>query len=202
MEQSTLKKHTPAEAGGAGVAAPGEGRGAGLSSIAGKRFHFIGAGGIGLGGLISIMVKDGAIATGSDQQDNPVTASLSRDGIGIKIGHNCENISDNLDGVVISAAIKEDNPELIAAGKKNIPVYKYARMLGNIMNRYDGVAIAGTHGKSTTSGWLTFVMQRAGLEPNFIVGAEISQFGSSCGRGDGRGFIAEEIGRASCRERV
>ncbi|NIA17536.1 MAG: hypothetical protein GWO86_04225 [Planctomycetes bacterium] len=190
-KQSTLKKYGPAAVDSAGIVTLGRGQRAGLSSIAGKRYHFIGAGGIGLSGLVGIMVKDRAIATGSDRENSPVIASLSRAGIDIKIGHNRENISDNLDGVVISAAIKEDNPELIAARKKNIPVYKYARMLGNIMSQYDGVAVAGTHGKSTTSGWLTFVMQRAGFEPNFIVGAEISQLGSSCGRGDSRIFIAE-----------
>ena len=162
------------------------------SAATDKRYHFIGAGGVGVSGLIGIMTRNGAIASGSDQQEGPVIEALSRSGVDITIGHNADNIHDDLDGVVISAAIKESNPELIAARKKQIPIYKYAEMLGDIMSEYEeGVAIAGTHGKSTTSGWLSFVLKEAGLEPNFIVGADISQLGSSSGLGDSRIFVAE-----------
>ncbi len=160
-------------------------------SVVEKKYHFIGAGGVGLSGLVRIMKKDGAIATGSDQEGSPVIDALTETGIDIKIGHSSDNIGDDLDGVVVSAAIKESNPELIWARKKQIPVYKYARMLGDIMSKYDGIAISGTHGKSTTSGWLAFVMKQAGLEPNFIVGANISQLDSSSGLGSSRIFIAE-----------
>jgi len=93
--------------------------------------------------------------------------------------------------VVIPAAIKEDNPELKAARERGCEIFKYAELLGGLMNCYEGIAISGTHGKSTTSSWLTYCLREAGLEPNFIVGAKISQLDSSSGVGDGRFFIAE-----------
>jgi UDP-N-acetylmuramate--alanine ligase len=160
-------------------------------NVAGKKIHFIGAGGIGMSGLAQLVIKHKAIVTGSDQTASDVVVGLCNIGADIKIGHNAENLNPDTDAVVISAAIKEDNPELKLARKRGYKVYKYAQMLGELMNRYDGIAISGTHGKSTTSGWLTFLLKQAGLDTNFIIGAVISQLGASSGVADSRFFVAE-----------
>jgi len=160
-------------------------------SVAGKRFHFIGAGGIGMSGLAKLLLKHKGIVTGSDQTASGVVERLCRLGADIRIGHNEENLSKETDAIVISAAIKEDNPELKLARKKGLRIYKYAQMLGELMNRYDGIAVAGTHGKSTTSSWLTYCLKMAGLDPSFIIGAEITQLNYSSGVGDGKFFVAE-----------
>jgi len=159
--------------------------------LAGKQFHFIGAGGIGMSGLAQLLLKNNAIVAGSDQTATAVTAKLARLGADIKIGHSPDNLSPQIDAVVISAAIKPDNPELQLAKRRGCKIYKYAQMLGELMNCYEGIAIAGTHGKSTTSGWLSHLLKQAGIDVNFIVGAEVTQLGSSSSVGDSKYFIAE-----------
>jgi len=159
--------------------------------LAGKRFHFIGAGGIGMSGLAQLLIKQNAIVAGSDQTATAITAKLAESGADIKIGHSPSNLSPEMDAVVISAAIKPDNPELKLAQRQGCKIYKYAQMLGQLMSCYEGIAIAGTHGKSTTSGWLAYLLRQAGIDVNFVVGAEVSQLGSSSGVGDSEYFIAE-----------
>ncbi len=160
-------------------------------SLAGKKFHLIGAGGIGMSGLAQLLMKNGAIVAGSDQMPSEVVAALRQAGADIRIGHSTENLSPETDAVVISAAIKEDNPELKQARQKGYKIQKYAEMLGELMSCYDGIAISGTHGKSTTSGWLVYCLQQAGFEANFIIGAKINQLGSSSGVADSKYFVAE-----------
>ena len=160
-------------------------------SLGGKKFHFIGAGGIGMSGLAQLLMKNNAIVTGSDQTASGITDRLCQMGADVKTGHRPGNLRRGTNAVVISAAIKEDNPELKLARKRKYKVYKYAQMLGELMNRYEGIAVAGTHGKSTTSGWLTYLLKQAGIDVNFIVGAEVSQMGSSSGTGDSKYFVAE-----------
>ena len=159
--------------------------------IAGKRLHLIGAGGIGMSGLAVLLMKNNAIVTGSDQTPTQVTERLCQLGAEIRIGHKAENLDPRTDAVVISAAITEKNPELAMARQRGCIVYKYAEMLGELMDFYDGIAIAGTHGKSTTSGWLTYLLKQAGMDTNFIIGAEISQLGCSSGVGESKYFVAE-----------
>jgi len=159
--------------------------------LAGKHFHFIGAGGIGMSGLAKVLLKNEAIVTGSDQHRSRVTDTLRRLGADIKIGHLTEHLNGQTDAVIYSAAIKENNPELQMAGKRGCRIYKYAQMLGRLMSSYDGIAISGTHGKSTTCGWLVWCLKQAGFEPNYIVGADITQLGGSSGVGQGDLFVAE-----------
>jgi len=159
--------------------------------VYGRHFHFIGAGGIGMSGLAKVLLRNEAIVTGSDQQHSNVTDMLCRLGADIKIGHRTEHLNVQTDAVIISAAIKEDNPELQAARERGCRVYKYAEMLGKLMDGYDGIAISGTHGKSTTCGWLVWCLKQAGFEPNYIVGGDITQLGGSSGVGDGDLFVAE-----------
>ncbi len=161
------------------------------TDITGKRFHFIGAGGVGMSGLAELLIRHKAIVTGSDRAPTAVTDRLRRAGADIKPGHSTDNLNPKTDAVVISAAIKQDNPELRLARERGLKVYKYAEMLGWVFNRYRGIAVAGTHGKSTTSGWLVYCLKQAGLDPNFIVGADITQLGCSSGIGDGDCFVAE-----------
>jgi len=163
----------------------------GTATVAGKKFHFIGAGGVGMSGLAQLLIKNHAIVAGSDQTQTAVTDRLCEWGANIKIGHNANNLDPAADAVVISAAIKEENPELKLARSKGLKIYKYARMLGQLCNCYDGVAIAGTHGKSTTSGWLTYCLKQADIDANFIIGADVIQLGGSSGVGESKYFIAE-----------
>lgn len=156
-----------------------------------KHYHFIGIGGVGTSALAAVLMKEKAIITGSDMQSSALTDRLSGSGAKIAIGHIAANLPEELDGVIISAAVKDDNPELQAARQRKIMVYKYAQMLGLVLDRYKGIAIAGTHGKSTTSGWLVFVLKKLGIEPNFVIGADILQFGTSSGIGGSDVFVAE-----------
>ncbi|UCG56881.1 MAG: UDP-N-acetylmuramate--L-alanine ligase [Phycisphaerales bacterium] len=160
-------------------------------NLAGKRFHFIGAGGVGMSGLAQLLVRNKGIVTGSDLAASSVTANLCRIGADIRIGHCKDNLDANTDAVVFSAAIKEDNPELVLARERGCKVYKYAQMLGMLCDRYEGVAISGTHGKSTTTGWLSFLLRQAGIDASFVVGADVPQLGGSSGVGDSNCFIVE-----------
>jgi UDP-N-acetylmuramate--alanine ligase len=169
----------------------GAAAGPGAIEVANKRFHFIGAGGVGMSGLAKLLLKNGAIVSGSDQTASGVIENLCKLGAQVNIGHNAGNLGPQTEAVVISAAIDEDNPELKAAREKECKIYKYAEMLGQLSNCYEPIAVAGTHGKSTTSGWLVYCLKEAGADPNFIVGAEITQLGSSSGVGNGRYFVAE-----------
>jgi len=157
----------------------------------GKKIHFIGAGGIGTSGLAKLLMKHEAIISGSDASDGAVITELRQKGAGISIGHRAENIVGKVDAVVISAAVKEDNAELVAARKQGFKVFKYAQMLGQVMSCYSGIAVCGTHGKSTTSAWLAYVLRQAGVDPSFIIGADIPQLGGSSGSGNGQYFVAE-----------
>jgi UDP-N-acetylmuramate--alanine ligase len=159
--------------------------------LAGKRFHFIGAGGVGMSGLAQLLMKNSAMVSGSDQTRTEVTDNLCRTGADIRIGHSAENIGPQTDAVVVSAAIRDNNPELQLARARGVRVYKYAEMLGALMSCYEGIAISGTHGKSTTTGWLAYLLKQAGVDANFIVGACISQLGGSSGVADSRFFVAE-----------
>ncbi|MCD6394717.1 MAG: UDP-N-acetylmuramate--L-alanine ligase [Planctomycetes bacterium] len=156
-----------------------------------KKYHFIGAGGVGMSGLARLMLKNNAAVSGSDMEDSDIVEKLRGIGAKIKTGHDTDNLPDGLEAVVISAAVKEDNPELIAARRRGCKVYKYAEMLGELMDCYDGIAVCGTHGKSTTSAWLAHLLTLAGADPSFIVGAQIPQFYSSSGAGDSDIFVAE-----------
>jgi len=159
--------------------------------VEGMRFHFIGVGGIGMSALAKLLVKDKAIVSGSDQTQSPVTEELMEIGCRIVVGHARENMDARTDAVVVSAAVNESNPELRLARQRGYKIYKYAQMLGELMGCYDGIAVSGTHGKSTTAGWLAYCMRQAGRDVSFIVGAQIPQFGSNSRAGNGRYFIAE-----------
>lgn len=159
--------------------------------LAGGRYHFIGAGGVGMSGLARILIGKKAIVAGSDQNNGAVTARLNAMGAHIYTGHKAENLDPATEVVVISAAIKESNPELQAARRRGCRVFKYAQFLGELMDHFEGVAISGTHGKSTTTGWLVYTLKQIGVDPNFVVGAEVLQLDGSSGCGDTDLFVVE-----------
>ena len=162
-----------------------------MTGVSGKKYHFIGIGGVGTSGLAKMLIKNGASVSGSDMEDSAVVEHLRSLGAAVAISHSPENIPTDTDVVVISAAITAVNPELARASELGLPIYKYAEMLGRLMDSYSGIAVAGTHGKSTASGWLAYVLQQVGQEPNYIVGADIPQLGSSSSVGNGTVFVAE-----------
>lgn len=162
-----------------------------MERSSGKRFHFIGIGGVGTSGLAKLLMRRGAVVSGSDMCQSAVTDDLQRQGAQIHIGHTPENMPAAVDAVIISAAVTASNPELARAGELGCPIYKYAEMLGRLFEAYTGIAVAGTHGKSTASAWITHLLTEAGLKPNYIIGADIPQLGGSSGAGNGRLFVAE-----------
>jgi UDP-N-acetylmuramate--alanine ligase len=159
--------------------------------VAGMHFHFVGAGGIGMSGLAQFLLEKHAIISGSDQTATAVTTRLRQMGAEIHIGHDAGNVGPQTEAVVVSAAIKDSNPELQRARQQGCRIHKYAQLLGEMMNHFEGIAVSGTHGKSTTSGWLAYCLKQAGVDTNFIVGAEIPQLGASAGTGDSEFFVAE-----------
>lgn len=163
----------------------------GMSDFSGKKYHFIGIGGIGTSGLAKLLMRHGAAVSGSDMTDSTVLRDLTARGAQIHIGHSPDNLGPDVDAVIISAAVTAANPELARAGELGLTIRKYAEMLGLIFEQYDGIAVCGTHGKSTTSAWIAYVLDQAGRSPNFIIGADIPQLGGSSGVGLGKAFVAE-----------
>jgi len=160
-------------------------------SLAGQKIHLIGIGGCGMRGAAGLLLRRGATVSGSDRSESASTLRLAGRGARISVGQRAENVPTDADLVVISAAIKESNPELLEARGRGVRVVKYAELLGMLMADRDGVAIAGTHGKSTTTAMTAFVLKEAGLDPSFVVGAQVDQLGGGSGVGDGDPFVVE-----------
>ena len=157
----------------------------------GQRVHLIGIGGCGMRGAAAVLMKEGAIVSGSDRVESGALQRLAEQGATIHIGQKGDNIPEDCDLVVRSAAIHDDNPELVAARERGVRVIKYSELLGRLMARRHGVAIAGTHGKSSTSAMVSFVLREAGADPSFVIGAGVEQLGGGSGVGDGPQFVVE-----------
>jgi UDP-N-acetylmuramate--alanine ligase len=156
-----------------------------------RNIHFVGVGGCGMSGLANLLLRRGTHVSGSDARGSVVLERLAALGAPITTAQNAAAIPQNADLVVASAAIPAEHPELVEARRRGLLIVKYAELLGAVMARCDGIAIAGTHGKSTTTAWLAFVLRHAGLDPSFVVGATVPQLGGGSGVGDGPHFIAE-----------
>lgn len=160
-----------------------------------KKYHtiyFIGIGGISMSGLAEILKSKGFSVSGSDMKSSAVTKHLCDTGIKVHIGHKAENITDDIQLVVYTAAIKEDNPELIAAKQKNIKTIDRAHLLGKIMKEYPySIAIAGTHGKTTTTGMVSDILLCAHTDPTITVGGILPTIQSNTKVGKSSYFIAE-----------
>ena len=162
-----------------------------MADLRGQRVHFIGIGGSGMCGLAQMLAQMGAIVSGSDKTTSPATKKLAAMGIGISDQQTAEEIPHDAQRVVYSAAIRADNPELCQARRAGLNVTKYAQMLGEVMALKHGIAIAGTHGKSTTTSLLSYILLRAGMDPSYIIGASSQQLSGSAHGGAGDCFIAE-----------
>ena len=154
------------------------------------RVHMVGIGGVGVSGLARMLARRGYAVTGSDLNDSPTVRELRSEGIPVAVGHAAENVI-GADLVVVTAALRQDNPELVEAGRRGIRVVKRAALLGLLANPALCLAVAGSHGKSTTSGMAALALDRAGLEPSFAVGATVRELGTNARLGDGPHFVVE-----------
>ena len=152
--------------------------------------HFIGIGGIGMSGIAEVMHNLGYTVQGSDAADNYNVKRLNDKGIKTFIGHKAENV-DGAEIVVVSTAIKRDNPELIVAREKRLPVVRRAEMLAELMRFKSCVAVAGTHGKTTTTSLVATLLDAGGLDPTVINGGIINAYGTNARMGDGHWMVVE-----------
>ncbi|NQD37015.1 UDP-N-acetylmuramate--L-alanine ligase [Permianibacter sp. IMCC34836] len=155
-----------------------------------RRIHFIGIGGAGMGGIAEVLLNQGYQVSGSDVADNAVTQRLKQLGATVFRGHVDSNVTGS-DVVVISTAIKPDNEELLAARANRIPVVPRAEMLAELMRFRHGIAVAGTHGKTTTTSLLASVMAEGNLDPTFVIGGLLNSAGTNARLGSSRYLVAE-----------
>ncbi|HZS80654.1 MAG TPA: Mur ligase domain-containing protein, partial [Herbaspirillum sp.] len=155
-----------------------------------KNIHFVGIGGSGMSGIAEVMRNLGYGVSGSDLGSNAATQRLAQLGARIFYGHAADNI-DNADAIVISTAVKADNPEVLAARERHIPVVPRAVMLGELMRLKQGIAIAGTHGKTTTTSLVASVLAQGGLDPTFVIGGRLTSAGANAKLGLGDFIVAE-----------
>ncbi len=152
--------------------------------------HFVGIGGVGMGGIAEVMLNLGYDICGSDLNENAVTQRLSKLGASISFGHTAENLRD-CDVVVVSTAVKEDNPEVIAAHEQRIPVVPRAEMLAELMRFRYGIAVAGTHGKTTTTSLVASVLAEGDFDPTFVIGGRLNSAGTNARLGESHYLVAE-----------
>jgi UDP-N-acetylmuramate--alanine ligase len=155
-----------------------------------KHIHFVGVGGAGMSGIAEILHNLGYIVSGSDQSDSATTQRLASLGIRIHSGHDATNIA-GAEAVVTSTAVRPDNPEVIAARAKRVPVVPRAVMLAELMRLKSGIAIAGTHGKTTTTSLVTSVLAEAGVDPTFVIGGKLNAAGANSRLGSGDYIVVE-----------
>ena len=152
--------------------------------------HLVGIGGAGMSGIARVLLARGAVVTGSDAKQSRTTAALRALGATIHLGHAGEHVGD-VRTVVVSTAIRQDNPELLAAAQRGIAVVQRAQALAALMAGRRGVAVAGTHGKTTTTSMLTVAAQHCGVDPSFAIGGDLNEAGSNAHHGSGELFIVE-----------
>src|SRR6187431_3659171 len=152
--------------------------------------HFVGIGGIGMSGIAEVLCNLGYTVQGSDASESGNVARLREKGIAVSVGHQAENV-DGADVLVVSTAIKRDNPELMAARAQRIPVVRRAEMLAELMRLKSCVAIAGTHGKTTTTTMVATLLDAGGLDPTVINGGIINAYGSNARLGEGKWMVVE-----------
>ncbi len=163
-----------------------------------KKIHFIGIGGIGMSALARLFKSRGLQVSGSDISRSEITDALEKEGIKIFLSQVAENISDDIECVIYTIAVKEDNPEFVEVKKRGLPIFTYAEMLGQVSSDYYTIAISGTHGKTTTTAMTTKIFQDLNLKPNAIVGSLLSESKSNFVSGESNYFIVEacEYGRS------
>jgi UDP-N-acetylmuramate--alanine ligase len=155
-----------------------------------KRIHFVGIGGSGMSGIAEVLVNQGYEVSGSDLSSNAATQRLASLGVRVVTGHAAENVA-RADAVVVSTAVHEDNPEVVAARERKIPVVPRAQMLAELMRLKQGIAIAGTHGKTTTTSLVASILGEAGIDPTFVIGGRLNSAGANAKLGQGEFLVAE-----------
>src|ERR1700694_569961 len=155
-----------------------------------KHIHFVGIGGAGMSGIAEVLLNLGYQVSGSDLSSNGVTDRLITLGARVTIGHREENI-DGANAVVVSTAVRSDNPEVLAARHRRIPIVPRAVMLAELMRLKQGIAIAGTHGKTTTTSLVASVLAEGGLDPTFVIGGRLISAGANARLGKGEFLVAE-----------
>lgn len=155
-----------------------------------KRIHFIGIGGSGMSGVAELLVKMGYAVSGSDLQQSETTERLASLGVRVFRGHAAEQVSD-ADVVVVSAAVRSANPEVLESARRQIPIIPRAEMLAELMRQHSGIAVAGAHGKTTTTSMIALLLEHAGLDPTAVIGGRFGAFGSNARLGLGEWMIAE-----------
>jgi UDP-N-acetylmuramate--alanine ligase len=155
------------------------------------RVHFVGIGGIGMSGIAEVLLTLGYAVTGSDLHDSEATERLRKLGAQVFVGHQEENLAVNPTVVVISTAVKYSNPEVLEARRRQIPVIPRAEMLAELMRMKYGVAVAGSHGKTTTTSLIAVVLSAAGLDPTMVIGGRVRMLGTNARMGQGEILVAE-----------
>ena len=155
-----------------------------------KHIHFVGIGGVGMSGIAEILHNLGYRVSGSDQADSPTARRLAELGIRVFVGHDAAHIA-GAQAVVTSTAVKGDNPEVLAARSKRIPVVPRAVMLAELMRLKQGIAVAGTHGKTTTTSLVASILAEGGFDPTFVIGGRLNSAGTHAGLGSGEFIVAE-----------
>ena len=155
-----------------------------------KRIHFVGIGGVGMSGIAEVLLNLGYEVSGTDIAENATTRRLKSNGANIQLGHAAEHVIGS-DVVVISSAVKQDNPEVVQARELRIPVVPRAEMLAELMRFRFGIAVAGTHGKTTTTSLVASLLAEGGLDPTFVIGGRLNSAGSNARLGEGRYLVAE-----------
>ena len=155
-----------------------------------KHIYFVGIGGIGMSGIAELLLNLGYLVSGSDIKESPITRRLKGLGAKVYVGHKGSQI-EGVDVVVVSSAILADNAEVMAARECLIPVIPRAEMLAELMRLKYGIAIAGTHGKTTTTSLVATVLAQGGLDPTIVIGGRLDSLGSNAKLGSGEFLIAE-----------
>lgn len=155
-----------------------------------RNIHFVGIGGAGMCGIAEVLANQGYLVSGSDLRESPVVDRLRRGGIRVAIGHATEHVA-GADVVVVSTAVDETNPEIIWAHEHRVPVVRRAEMLAELMRFRHGIAVAGTHGKTTTTSLTATLLGEGGLDPTFVIGGRLTSAGTNARLGEGDYLVAE-----------
>ncbi|HOG02506.1 MAG TPA: UDP-N-acetylmuramate--L-alanine ligase [Accumulibacter sp.] len=155
-----------------------------------KNIHFVGIGGAGMSGIAEVLANLGFSVSGSDLAESSTTRRLGSLGVRIMIGHAAANV-DAAEAVVVSSAVKSDNPEVLAARRRKVPVVPRAQMLAELMRLKQGIAVAGTHGKTTTTSLVASILAEGGMDPTFVIGGRLNAAGANARLGSGDFLVAE-----------
>jgi len=156
-----------------------------------RHVHIVGIGGAGMSAIGTVLARMGHTVSGSDLKESRVTTRLRAAGIDARIGHAAENVGPEVDAVVVSTAIPSTNPEVVEAGRRGIPVHRRAEALRALVATKRGIAVAGSHGKTTTSSMLALVLRGAGWAPTFVIGGDVNEVGTNAAHDDGEWFVVE-----------